>query len=205
LAKDAPLTITEIANRMSRKAGLIRSGLTELINVDLVERKDKLYFISDPLLHWWIYFKFYHPEGAFSLRDQVVQGLSDYFREKYLQATTDLGRTKEFELYYFVSQMQGKEVGGKRLPIFKILIKNYVLPDGDEIDLFARNKETWVFELKWKNKLVGMNELRKLKDKIKARRYVLISKKGFTQELLEFAKKSPEVILWGAETLAEAR
>jgi hypothetical protein len=59
------------------------------------------------------------------------------------------------------------------------------------------------FELKWKNKLVGMKEFQELKDKIKVQRYVLISKKGFTKELLEFAKRSPEVILWGAEALAE--
>lgn len=203
LAKDTPLTITEIANRMSKKVGLIQSGMAELMKVDLVERKDKLYFISDPLLRWWIYYKFYHPEGAFSIKDVIIQELSAHFREKYLQATTELGRAKEFELHYFVMSRQGEKVGGTQLPAFKTLIKNYVLPNGEEIDLFARNKEAWVFELKWKNKLVGMNEFQKLKDKIKVQRYVLISKKGFTKELLEFAKRSPEVILWGAEVLAE--
>ncbi len=204
LAKDAPLTITEIANRMSKKVGLVQIGLGELLNVDLIERKDKAYAISDPLLRWWIYFKFYHPEGAFSLQDKIVQELSEFFREKYLQATIELGRTKEFELHYFVSKMQGKKVGGTTLPVFKTLIKNYTLPSGDEIDLFARNKESWVFELKWKNKLVGMNELQKLKKKIKVDRYVLVSKKGFTKALMEHARNSSEVILWGAEVMAEA-
>lgn len=204
LAKDAPLTITEIANRMSKKVGLVQAGLTELLNVDLIERKDKAYEISDPLLRWWIYFKFYHPEGAFSLQDKIIQELSEFFREKYLQATIELGHTKEFELHYFVSKMQGKKVGGTPLPVFKTLIKNYTLPNGDEIDLFARNKESWVFELKWKNKLVGMNELQKLKKKIKVDRYVLVSKKGFTKAFMDRARNSSEVILWGAEVMAEA-
>jgi hypothetical protein len=204
LAKDAPLTITEIANRMSKKVGLVQAGLTELLNVDLIERKDKAYGISDPLLRWWIYFKFYHPEGAFSLQDKIVQELSDFFREKYLQATIELGRSKEFELHYFVSKMQGKKVGGTTLSVFKTVIKNYTLPNGDEIDLFARNKESWVFGLKWKNKLVGMNELHKLKKKIKVDRYVLVSKKGFTKALMDHARNSSEVILWGAEVMKEA-
>jgi AAA+ ATPase superfamily predicted ATPase len=204
LAKDGSLTLTEIANRLSRKTGLIQLSLTELMKVDLVIRKEKYYLINDPLLRWWIYFKFYHPEGAFSLHDQIIQELADDFREKYLQAAMELGRAKEFELYYFVSKMQGQRVGNVTLPAFKTMIKNYVLPNGDEIDLFARNKESWVFEIKWKNKLVGMNELQKLKKKIPVDRYVLISKKGFTKTLLEYSQKAPEVILWGAEVMAEA-
>jgi hypothetical protein len=100
--------------------------------------------------------------------------------------------------------MQGQQAGNVALPAFKTLIKNYVLPNGEEIDLFARNKESWVFELKWKNKPVGMNELRKLKQKIQVDRYVLISKKGFTKALMDYAQNSPEVTLWGAEVMAEA-
>jgi len=203
LAKDGSLTLTEIAGRLSRKVGLIQLSLTELMKVDLVIRKEKLYSINDPLLRWWIYFKFYHSEGAFSLRDRIIQELADDFREKYLQATMELGRAKEFELYYFVSKMQGKQVGNATLPTFKTLIKNYVLPNGDEIDLFARNDVSWVFELKWKNKLVGLNELKKLKKKILVDRYVLISKKGFTDELMALAKKSSEVILWDAAVMAQ--
>jgi AAA+ ATPase superfamily predicted ATPase len=203
LAKDGSLTLTEIANRLSRKTGLIQLSLTELMKVDLVIRKEKFYSINDPLLRWWIYFKFYHPEGAFSLQDPIIQELADDFREKYLQATLELGRAKEFELYYFVSKMQGQQVGGATLPAFKTLIKNYVLPNGEEIDLFARNKESWVFELKWKNKLVGMKELQNLKRKIRVDRYVLISKKGFTKSLLEYSQKGPEAILWNVGTLAQ--
>jgi hypothetical protein len=203
LAKDSPFTLTEIANRMSRKPGLIQLSLAELIKVDLVTQKDKQYFISDPLLRWWIYLKFYHPEGSFSIQDKIIDELSIQFREKYLQASLELGRTKEFELHYFVTKMQGKEVANTRLPVFKTIIKNYILPNGDEIDLFARNNESWVFELKWKNKLVGKNELQNLKKKIQVDRYVLISKKGFTNELLEFSKQSSEVILWGADVMVE--
>jgi len=203
LAKDEALTVTEIAERLSRKPAAIQIVLAELMKVDLVARKEKLYLINDPLLRWWIYFKFYHPEGAFSLQDRIVQELADDFREKYLQAAAELGRAKEFELYYFVSKMQGKRVGAVTLPAFKTLIKNYVLPNGDEIDLFARNAESWVFELKWKNKLIGVNEFKKLKKKIQVDRYVLISKKGFTQELMTLAKKSSEVILWDAAVMAQ--
>ncbi|MFQ5633467.1 MAG: ATP-binding protein, partial [bacterium] len=172
LALDSPLTITEIANKLSRKVGLVQSGLQQLMSVDLVNRDRKKYYVADSLLRLWIYFKFYHPEGAFSLKDTIVQELFEHFREKYLQTSVALGRAKEFELYYYVSKMQGKVVSGVRLPKFQKIIKNYVLPNGDEIDLFARNKESWVFELKWKNKLIGMKELQKLQAKIEVQRYV---------------------------------
>ncbi|MGH7452150.1 MAG: restriction endonuclease, partial [bacterium] len=205
LAQDESLTVTEIAKRLSRKPAAIQIGLSELIKVDLLARKNKVYHISDPLLRWWIYFKFYHPEGAFSLQDKIIQELSDDFRERYLQATMELGRAKEFELYYFVTKMQGQKIGSATLPAFKTLIKNYLLPNGDEIDLFARNKESWVFELKWKNKLIGMNELQKLKKKIQVDRYVLISKKGFTKALTDHAQNSSDIILWDAEMLMQAQ
>jgi len=201
LAQEAPLTMTEIATRIGKKQGLVQISLSELIKVDLVIRTENKYLIRDPLLRWWIYFKFFHPEGAFSLKDEIVTELSLQFREKYLQTSSELGRAKEFELYYFISQNQGTMVGDMLLPKFKVLIKNYMLPNGDEIDLFARNDESWVFELKWKNKLVGIKELQILKDKIQVDKYVLISKKGFTKELTDYAKQHSDVILWGAEVM----
>ena len=203
LAQQAPLTMTEIATRINKKQGLVQISLAELKKVDLVVRKENQYFINDPLLRWWIYFKFHHPEGAFSFQDQIVNELSTQFREKYLQASSELGRAKEFELYYFISQKQGTKVGDLLLPKFKVLIKNYMLPNGDEIDLFARDDESWVFELKWKNKLVGMKELQILKKKIQVDKYVLISKKGFTKELTDYSNQSSDVILWGTEVMAE--
>jgi len=137
LAQEAPLTMMEIANRINKKQGLVQISLAELIKVDLVIRTENKYVIRDPLLRWWIYFKFFYPEGAFSLKDEIVNELSVQFREKYLQVALELGRTKEFELYYFVVENQGKQVGNTLLPSFKKIIKNYVLPNGDEIDLFA--------------------------------------------------------------------
>lgn len=203
LAQQAPLTMTEIANQINKKQGLVQISLAELIKVDLVIRTENKYLIRDPLLRWWIFFKFFHPEGAFSLKDEIVNELSIQFREKYLQLSSELGRAKEFELYYFVSKKQGSAVGKVQLPKFKALIKNYMLPNGDEIDLFARDDESWVFELKWKNKLVGMKELQTLKNKIQVDKYVLISKKGFTRELMDYSKQSSNVILWGAEVMTE--
>ena len=58
--------------------------------------------------------------------------------------------------------------------------------------------------MKWKNKLVGMKELETLKRKIQVDKYVLISKKGFTKELIDFSQQSSEVVLWDVEVMAEA-
>jgi len=52
--------------------------------------------------------------------------------------------------------------------------------------------------------LVGMKELETLKRKIQVDKYVLISKKGFTKELIDFSQQSSEVVLWDVEVMAEA-
>ena len=108
---------------------------------------------------------------------------------------------KEFELYYFINKKQGKKIGGIKLPLFRKIIKNYMLTDGAEIDLFALNKESWAFEMKWKNKKTGKKEIEKLFKKIKADKYVYISKKGFTGEAREFGNDNG-ILLWEEKDIA---
>ena len=54
LADEEPLTLTEIANRLSRTAGSTKDYLSWLQDVDLVSVRQKLYSFSDPLLRLWV-------------------------------------------------------------------------------------------------------------------------------------------------------
>ncbi len=98
----------------------------------------------------------------------------------------------------------GRVVCGVELPVFNKMIKNYLTPEGDEIDLFARNDESWAFELKWKNKRAGVKELKKFLNKINVKHHVYISRKGFTKGAFELAENSG-VTLWEGEDLLKGR
>ena len=130
----------------------------------------------------------------------MIKDLLKDLQERFSRVTTELGRAKEFELYYFVESHQGREVGDCRIPHFQRIIKNYLLPDGHEVDLFAIDAESWAFEMKWRGKRVGQKELEMFLKKIKADHYVFVSASGFTPESREFAKKH-RIHLWGREEL----
>jgi hypothetical protein len=65
-----------------------------------------------------------------------------------------------------------------------------------QVDLVAENNEKWVFELKWRNKIIGLDEVKVFLQKIEADKYVMISKSGFTKEALEFMDSNKELLLW---------
>jgi len=71
-------------------------------------------------------------------------------------ALSELGRTKEFELYYEIKQKQGGIWKGIKLPLFKSIQKNFYTPNGNEIDVYCetlRGKKR-VFEYKYKEKQI---------------------------------------------------
>ncbi len=54
LAQEEPLTLTEIAHRLSRTPGSTKDYLTWLEDVDLVSVRQKRYSFADPLLRLWV-------------------------------------------------------------------------------------------------------------------------------------------------------
>ena len=54
LAEDEPLTLTEIAHRLSRTPGSTKDYLTWLEDVDLINVRHKHYSYADPLLRLWV-------------------------------------------------------------------------------------------------------------------------------------------------------
>ncbi len=203
LASEGALTLSALARRLKRKAGEARTYLESLMSVDLISKtEDNRYTISDVVLAYWLRHERLGLVDATGAPERVLGELLADLQERFSQVTAELGRAKEFELYYFVESHQGKEVRGCRVPKFRRIIKNYLLPDGAKIDLFAINDETWAFELKWKAKRVGRKELEKFVKKIRTNHYVVVSLAGFTAEALQFAKKHG-IHLWGSEDLGQ--
>jgi len=196
LASDGALTLSALARRLKRKAGEAKIYLQNLMAVDLVSQtEDNRYIITDSVLVHWLRTERLGLVDAAGASERVLSELLEDIQERFSRVSTELGRAKEFELYYFVESHQGKEVGGRRIPRFRRIIKNYILPDGEEIDLFAINDESWAFELKWKGKRVGHKQLETFMGKIKADRYVVVSAAGFTPEAERFALQNG-IYLW---------
>ncbi|MEA2085106.1 MAG: restriction endonuclease [Thermodesulfobacteriota bacterium] len=205
LASEGALTLSALARRLKRKAGEARTYLQNLMAVDLVSKTENNRFtISDPVLSYWLRNERLGLMDAGEASARVLEELLADLQERFSQVAAELGRAKEFELYYFVESHQGKQVGGCWIPRFRRIIKNYLLPNGDEIDLFAANDETWAFELKWKGRRVGRKELESFLKKIQTDHYVVVSASGFTAEAQQFAGKHG-IHLWDRDELSRVK
>ncbi len=195
LAEDEGISLSELSKKLNRPTGQIANIVKSLLKTDLIIKKDMKYYFRDPVFRFWLAKTALGKELSIAFNKNVTTTFIEELKEKFLEKSTELGRMKEFELYYFVTEHQGKELSGIVLPHFKKIIKNYILPNGNEIDLFALNDESWAFEIKWKNKRIGKKEIEAFIKKIKADHYVYISKDGFTDKALHYYDRKKIILL----------
>ena len=202
LADEDSLTLAEISRALNKPSGHVSNLMKSLLKSDLIVRKDNKYFFRDPVLRFWLAKTSLGKKPKISFDKKIIDNFITDLQERYLKKSSEYGKAKEFELYYFVNENRGNDVCGVKLPKFKKIIKNYITPEGNEIDLFAINDEFWAFELKWKNKKAGKKEIEKFITKINATRYVYISKEGFTDQAYQYGRYN-KVVLWKGSDLFE--
>ena len=145
------------------------------------------------------------------LLDQLVAELM----EKYQRAAEELGLAKESQVRELLGQFAGQEVDGVllgvtgtvRLPTFD-RVAPYRSADGQvEVDALAEDGERWAVEIKWRGRLSGKKELEKLAANARSltAKPWFISKLGFTQEALEFARHNNMMFSSQADLEALAR
>lgn len=115
----------------------------------------------------------------------------------------ELGLAKESQVREMLQAFNGQEVDGRLFGVVglvKLLVFARVAPhpspDGQvQVDSVAEtsdaeNHERWAVEIKWRGRLSGKKELEKLAANARSlsARPWFISKMGFTQEALEFAR-----------------
>jgi hypothetical protein len=198
LAESDQQRITDIAQKIYRERSEVKIALGQLEKVDLVISTDKMYSIKDKVLRFWLKNYFGNINVELDLDNVVLKNLVEEFKEKYLQVSRELGLTKELELTSLIQKIKNKEIilAGKRylIPDFKKI--DEFKTRKTQVDLVAENDEKWAFELKWRNEIIGLDEVQKFLQKVDADKYVVISKSGFTREALEFRKSRKELILW---------
>ncbi|MBU2515038.1 restriction endonuclease [bacterium] len=199
LADEEGLTLSEISKKLNKPSGQVSNLLKSLLKSDLVVRKDNKYHFRDSILRFWLAKTSLGKDPKISFDKNVINNYISDLQERYMAKSSEHGRAKEFELYYFINENKGKNICGVKLPRFNKIIKNYITPEGNEIDLFAINTASWAFELKWKNKRVGRNEIEKFIQKINANTYVYISKNGYTEQATRYAIKNNVTIWQGSD------
>jgi len=195
----AGMTLTGIAARLKRSSGAIRQVLTWLANVDLVEqREDKSYGYRDPVLQVWVAYYYSGLQLTGMPSQKVLSNLVAELMEKYERVANELGLAKESQVRELLQAFNEQEVAGRlfsvdgpvKLPTFE-RVAPYLSPDGQvQVDALAENHERWAVEIKWRGRLSGKKELEKLAANARglSAKPWFISKMGFTQEALEFAR-----------------
>ena len=192
---DRELRLTELAKKIWTTSQQIHFGLKQLSKVDILyQTPEKRRKFQDVLFSYFIAYSLGGVENYEFEKSNYYLNQVHQLQEKLNRALTELGRTKEFELYYEIRQHQGKIWNNIKLPLFKTIQKNFYTPDGSEIDLYCetlRGKRR-VFEYKYRTKQVGEKEIEQCIQKIPADQYVYISKSWFstTVDKKEWEKKN---------------
>ena len=177
LAENQGLTLTEISRELDKPSGEVSNYLKVLLKTDLLLRDGNNYYFRDPLLAFWLK-NTYLGINDNELRKEVVRdNLISELTEKYLKASSELGKAKEYE---FKVKLEEK---------FGLKLKNYASTDGQiEFDLVGERTGVYhIFEVKWRNKQANYNDVKKFLEKIaksgfadKTVKLYFLSKAGFT-------------------------
>jgi hypothetical protein len=123
---NAGLTLKELSNRTGYQSQQLFFGLKQLVKVDMLyQTNEKKRKFQDLLFSYFVAYSLGGIENYEYEKNSYYYAEVKQLQERLNQALTELGRTKEFELYYEIKESQGKQRKGIKLPHFKTIKKNY--------------------------------------------------------------------------------
>ncbi|MGL4787778.1 MAG: ATP-binding protein, partial [Cetobacterium sp.] len=194
--------MSSISSQLEIPSNGLTPYISKLIELDILEKeipvtediknsKKALYKIKDNYLNFW--FNYVYPYQSYLEIENLTYPL-----EK-IKTTFDLWVSKVYENLSRETLMWDSKVPFPIKNLGRWWDKN------EEIDVVALGENEILFgECKWSNKQVGLSVLYKLKEKAKAVKwkndsrkeyYVLFSKSGFSDELIETSQKDSTIIL----------
>jgi len=183
LAKEDGRRLSEIARSIKRESGVTRNMLERLIGIDLIVKENKRYYFRDPVFRYWIMNVYEGVEFDALPGKRVVEDLVRDIEEKFEKASSELGIAKEYELKYNLETSLDMHL-------------DKYLRNGIEFDLVGTKGDVvHIFEIKWRAKETGYRELEKFSAKVARSEFaksptklVFISRRGFTEQALEYAQ-----------------
>ncbi len=194
------LSLTELANRMGRTTGYISNTLARLYNLDLIERMDKRYFISDTVLQIWL--NTVHGQDEPKL-DAIRKRITNSYQEYVAGIKKELGLYFESCLREMLRRFDGRGYGDLRLPKFDAVDSSNAFdergvvfgkPSNIEIDALCVGEENWICEFKHRNKMVAKKDVDELlrkraffeeKTKTRIHKLMYVAQSGFSEEALQ--------------------
>lgn len=194
--------ISSISSQLDIPSSGLTPYISKLIELDILEKeipvtediknsKKALYKIKDNYLNFW--FNYVYPYQSYLEIENLTYPL-----EK-IKSTFDLWVSKVYENLSRESLMWNNKIPFPIRNLGRWWDKN------EEIDIVALGENEILFgECKWSNKHVGLSVLYKLKEKAKVVKwkndsrkeyYILFSKSGFSEELIEASQKDSSIIL----------
>lgn len=198
LAKQEGLNQSQVARKLRIAQGAVRNYLNSLLEVDIIIRKEDKYYFKDSVLRYWIAATEQEIELDEFPRQEDILSLVHRLEEKFSRVSSELGKSKEYEILNLVKEMRGQKFPGHlfgvqesiEFPIFST-IKNYLWDEGrEEIDFLCVNDETWSIELKWKISPAKYPQVKKFferSESLNAKKRWFISKSGFTENAKQLA------------------
>ena len=194
--------LSSICSHLGLNSSSITSYITKLIDLDILEKevpvteniengKKGLYKIKDNYLKFW--FSYVYPYQSYL----EIENLS-YPLEK-IKNEFNLWVSKIYEDLARKTLLNNSEIS---FPIKKL---GRWWNNNEEIDIVGLGDNEIIFgECKWSNKKVGLSVLLSLKEKSKSVKwnnsnrkeyFILFSKEGFSDDLIDLSKKDKTIIL----------
>lgn len=186
LAREDGLKLSEISKLLNKGLNMTQTALNELIKVDLlIKTEDKRYYFKDQVFRQWLRYFYLGYQVDEELRSKFLEELLKDLEEKYLQASTDLGKAKEYEWKVKLEKD------------LKLRLEKYE-KDNVEFDLVGKKQAVWhIFEVKHRNKPTSYKDIKEFLDKIeksefknKKKKLFFVSKAGYTEEAKKLIEKN---------------
>ena len=192
LAKKQGLSLTEISKELGKPSGEVSNYMKILLKTDLLLREENNYYFRDILMAFWLKNTYLGLNDMELEKKVVVNNLISELTEKYLQASSELGKAKEYELKIILEEK------------FGLKLKNYASADGQiEFDLVGEKDGIYhVFEIKWRNKQMSFKDVKKYLEKIEKSKFhnktvklYCLSKTGFTPKAKMMTRDNKVIFL----------
>ena len=200
ILSDGEATVTELAKRAGRSSGYLSLPIRNLYNLDLIERRNKRYGITDNILALWI--RTVHGYIEPDLK-KIKRKIKENYQEYIAALSTEAGIFFESYLREMLQKFNGQRFAGFRLPKFQTVDglnafdaagEVFGKSSNIEIDAFCQGEENWICEFKYRKRSVGKKDIDQLTrkkdflaDKMNVRidKMMVVSKSGFSEYALK--------------------
>ncbi len=192
-------TVTELAKKLGRTTGYLSIPLRNLFNLDLIDQRNKKYFIVDNILKMWIQTVYGHNDPNL---EAIKKNVRENYQEYIAALSTETGVYFESYLREMLQKFNGQTYANMRLPKFDTVYglnafdaagEVFGKPSNIEIDALCLGGKNWICEFKYRKKSVSKKDIDQFVRKkefiaaklnIKIDKMMYVAKSGFSEYAL---------------------